>query len=173
MIIVGWTRYPPAATIATLTGYAHRLQYVGNSDSDYFDFLAAWWASGEREIVTVEHDIVPQPELIDEMLDCDRAWCAAMYPFEEHWLFGLGCTKFSLEIRQAMPDLFEQVAERTGGPHHPARHWCALDSHMQTLLNQKSGHTAHVHNRQEWIEHRNPEAPGAMKWRTHQACLLG
>ena len=103
MIVCGWTRYPPPATIATLSWYPHQLHYVGNSDFDYFDFLESWWTSSEREMVVLEHDIVPQRELIEEMLDCDRVWCAALYPFEEKWLFGLGLTKFSLPLRQAFP----------------------------------------------------------------------
>ena len=61
----------------------------------------------------------------------------------------------------------------SGGPHHPPKHWCALDAHMQNTLNRSSGQSCHVHNRQDLIEHRNPDAPGTMKWRTHTACLLG
>lgn len=171
MIVVGFTHELPAATQATLSWYPHQLKYVGNSDSDYFDLLEAWWASHERELVIVEHDIVPQKELIDEMLDCPRPWCAAMYPFEEKWLFGLGLTKFSLGIRQAMPTLFDEIAQNGGGV-HPPKHWCSLDAHMQNILNRASGQTACVHNHQEWIEHRNLEAPGTSKWRSHTACLL-
>lgn len=169
MIVCAWTRYPSPAALAVLSWYSHRLHYVGATDSDYFDFLAGWWASGEREIITLEHDIVPRRELIDEMRDCPRAWCGAMYPFEGTKLFGLGLTKFALEIRQALPNLFDLVAERSG-QHHPPKHWCSLDSHIQALLNQKSGHTAHIHDHPEWIEHLSED--GAVKWRSHTECLV-
>ena len=116
----------------------------------------------------LEHDIVPAPELIDEMLDCPRQWCAAMYPFEGTKLFGLGLTKFNIEMRKRLPNLFDEIAVLQGGPHHPPKHWCALDSHMQGILHHRSGEAVHIHDHPEWIEH----GDGGIKWRSHEACLV-
>lgn len=172
MIICGYTHELPAETLAVLKDFEHVLVDVSDSDHAYFDLLESWWTSTVLEMVTLEHDIIPKPQLLREILDCPRAWCAAMYPFEEHWLFGLGLAKFSLPVRQAMPGLFDEIAQNGGGA-HPPRHWCSIDAHMQNMLNRSSGHTACVHNNQALIEHRNPENPGAMKWRSHAECLLG
>lgn len=162
MIVCGWTRYPAPETLKAISKWPFTLAYVGGSETDYFDLLSHWWPSPEQEIVTVEHDIVPSPELIQEMLDCPRSWCAALYPFEQRALFGLGLTKFSLTIRRSLPNLFELIAP-IANDKHPARHWCLIDANMQNALNSHSGHTCHVHEGQ--IEHRNPI-------RSHVECRL-
>ena len=164
MIICGWTRYPPPATIAALSWYPHQLQYVGDRDDAYFDFLQQWWTSQEREIVTVEHDIVPQRELIEEMLNCERAWCSAIYQWEGGaTLQGLGLCKFSLSIRRAVPDLFDRIADKSDDT-HPPKHWCRLDAWIQRELERSSGETVCVHRRLDLIEHTDPN-------RSHATCF--
>jgi hypothetical protein len=170
-VVIGWTRYPAPEALQGISQWPMSLAYVGGSDSDYFDLLERWWKSNVWNLIVVEHDIIVKPELIQELLDCPRAWCPCLYPFEQHWLFGLGCTKFTKEIRQATPWLFDEIATMTGGRHHPAKHWCALDAHMQNLLSARSGETSHPHNRQDLIEHRGTEGVDLNKWRSHADCL--
>ncbi len=162
MIVVGYAHEIAPETKAALEGFEYVLAYVGDRDDAYFDLLQAWWVSNEWDVITLEHDIIPKPELLQELIDCPRAWCACLYPFEEHWLYGLGLTKFNLEMRQHLPGLFDEIAVLEGGPHHPPKHWCALDSHMQGILHARSGEAVHIHNRQDLIEQRVVEGHEAV-----------
>ena len=115
-------------------------------------------------MVVLEHDIIPQRELIEEMLNCERVWCSAVYQWEGGTtLQGLGLCKFSLPIRKAVPDLFDRVAECADDT-HPPRHWCRLDAWIQRILSTKSGQTVCVHSRLDLIEHTDPN-------RSHKTCF--
>ena len=162
MILVGYTHEIPEELSTTLLEFPHVLAYVGQSDEEYWELLNAWWASTEPDIVTVEHDIAVKPEGIRDLLHCPHWWCAAVYPFEDSEIFGLGCTKFSLPIREAVPDALEQVAKIEEPGKHPAKHWCSLDAWLQGVLT-KAGHTAHVHRVPGGVRHANAR-------RSHLAC---
>lgn len=152
MIVVGFTKPLSQATLDTLSLFPHQLTDVSGSDSDYFELLRSWWVSSEEDVITLEHDIEPQPQLIQELLDCHRPWCAALYDFENRHLFGLGLTKFNRVVRASVPDLFEQIAP-IANENHPPKHWCTLDAHSQNILHMQSGHAAHLHDHPEWIKH--------------------
>lgn len=160
MIVCGWTRYPSPQTLAAISAFPFTLADVCSSDEAYHELLSAWWSSTEQDLIVCEHDIEPSVELIQELLDCPRPWCAALYSFEERWLIGLGLTKFNLRIRTAVPDLFEQMATMED-EHHPPKHWCRVDARMQNLLAMQSGQSYHVH-----------EGPivHTSKLRSHVAC---
>jgi hypothetical protein len=160
VIVVGYARPLSKVTLDTLSLFPHQLKDVSGSDDAYFDLLQAWWASSEEDLIILEHDIEPTPEFVQEILDCHRLWCAAMYTFEDRYLYGLGLTKFNRRVRAAVPDLFEQIALLSDG-HHPSKHWCRLDAHMQNTLSMQSGEAAHLH--EGAIVHTNPI-------RSHVAC---
>lgn len=173
-IVVGWTRYPSPEAIQAISEWPFTLAYVGADESAYFALLSHWWKSDVRNLVILEHDIIPKREIVREIIDCPREWCPVMYAFEQHWLYGLGLVKFGLEMRRHTAWLFDEIATMSGGPHHPPKHWCALDAHMQNLLHARSGEATHIHNPgDEFIEHRGTEGTGLNKWRSHAACLLG
>ena len=152
MIVVGFTKPLSQDTLDALDAFPHVLTDVSGSDDAYFELLRSWWVSTEEDVVTLEHDIEPRPELIQELLDCHRPWCAALYDFEQRHLYGLGLTKFNRRIRAAVPDLFEQIALLENDK-HPRKHWCTLDAHMQNTLKMQSGDGVCLHDHPDWIKH--------------------
>ena len=124
--------------------------------------MTKWWKSDEPYVMTIEHDLVVPRQLIEEMLACPRSWCAAHYSFESGAIYGLGCTKFNVEIRRDVPDVFERIA-RTSDPFHPPMHWCSMDAWMRGVLEQ-----SHQHH-----PHRSHDLKHLSKVRGHLACLGG
>ena len=103
------------------------------------------------------------PAVIQELLDCKFSWCACWYPFEGGTIYGLGCTKFGLEIRQAVPDALDKVA-RISDSAHIRKHWCSLDAWLQTVLRKAGQAVDHHHH--VGIRHLSAQ-------RSHKACASG
>lgn len=162
MIVVGFTHELPEELSTTLLEFPHTLSDVSGSETLYFEVLSSWWSSTESELIIIEHDIGVQPEGIRDLLNCGQEWCAALYPFEGSEIFGLGLTKFSREIRQAVPDALDKVAAIEEPGKHCARHWCSMDAWLQGTL-REAGHTPHVHRVPGGVRHSNPR-------RSHLAC---
>ena len=160
MILLPFTKQPPAETLAAVAGLEHEQVFVGHSDTAYFELMSKWWKSDEPYIMTIEHDLKVPRKLIDEMLACQKVWCAAHYSFESGAIYGLGCTKFELPIRRAVPDVFDLIAARvtpitrrsTGAPWMP---W------MRGVLEQSWQHHAHSSH----------ELKHLSRVRGHLACL--
>jgi hypothetical protein len=161
MILLPFTHDVPAETLTAVATWPHLLADVSASDSAYFELLAEWWGSDERELMTIEHDIVVDVVGIREMLNCQEQWCAAWYPFEAGELYGLGCTKFARSIRLAVPDLFDRVGEISFTV-HPPKHWCSMDFLITHTVLRERGFTPHLH-RLDGIRHLS-------KVRSHVAC---
>lgn len=99
-------------------------------DSDsYWMLLKRQWDRREAFIV-LEHDILPWPGALEDLWRCREPWCAFGYHMGGHMGYAFGCTKFTTELMDAMPDIVDGL---------PDRHWFNLDSQFI--------HTAHrVHN---------------------------
>lgn len=160
MIIVPFTKEIPEETSIALFDFPHRLADVSGSDTAYFEVLSSWWSSSEPDIVIIEHDIGAGAASIRALLECPQSWCASWYPFEGQEIYGLGFTKFSLPIRQAVPDALERVGEMEEPGKHPAKHWCSMDAWLQGVL-RMHGQEPHIHRLP--IRHSNPR-------RSHVAC---
>jgi hypothetical protein len=161
MILLPYTHDHPADTMRAVANYEHLRADVSGSDTAYWELLSKWWESDEPDLLIIEHDIGVTPAVIQELLDCKFSWCACWYPFEGGTIYGLGCTKFALEIREAVPDAFDRVA-RIGNEIHPRRHWCSLDIFLRmTLMN--AGHQPCLH-RSNQIRHLSTQ-------RSHKGCL--
>jgi hypothetical protein len=144
VIVIGWTHEIPEETSAAILGFPHVLADVSGGETFYFNLLASWWASTEPDVLVIEHDIVVDEAAIHDLLDCPYPWCPAWYPFEGGEIYGLGCTKFSLPIRQAVPDALEQVGRIDQSPVHPPKHWCSMDAWLQGVL-MTAGQSPHLH----------------------------
>lgn len=144
MIIVPFTHEIPEATSVALFDYPHVLAYVGDSDTAYWELLAAWWASTEPDVLIIEHDIEVSAAGIKMLLDCEHSWCPAWYPFEGSEIYGLGLTKLSLPLRLAVPDAMEREGEIEEPGKHPKKHWCSIDAWLQGIL-REAGQVPHVH----------------------------
>jgi len=162
VIVVGYTHPLPEELSITLLQFPHTVVDVGGNDTAYWEFLNSWWHSNRDPLTVIEHDIGCTPEGVRDLQLCPHWWCAAMYPFEGSEIFGLGLTKFSLAIREAVPDALEQVGLIEEPGKHPRKHWCSLDAWLQGTL-RSAGFDAHVHRVPGGVRHANPR-------RSHVAC---
>jgi hypothetical protein len=144
VILIPFTHEIPEETSVAILDFPHVLAFM-DDDTAYWTLLAGWWKSDEPDIVIIEHDIGVSSEAISTLLACEHPWCASTYPFEGGEIHGLGFTKFSLPIRQAVPDALDIVAAIEQPGVHPAKHWCSLDAWLQGTLGN-AGHTPHVHS---------------------------
>jgi len=114
---------------------------VSGSSEAYFDLLHDLWGKGESFII-VEHDVVVHPTALQELEECKYSWCAFPTPYFNGQHVGLGCVKFGSLLLKRFPKAMDQVATMHD-PKHPPKHWCRLDTWLQTqvlLTNER-----HVH----------------------------
>lgn len=136
-IIVPYTVFPEVtADVLDFLNLPWSPVDVSGGDDHYFNLLSTYW-SRAQDLCVIEHDIVPTSETIDSLLTCPAPWCAAPYPYLHFPAYtGLGCTRFRAELMTDHPDLFAEVA-RMSNEFHPPRHWCSLDSFIQTVLSRR------------------------------------
>jgi len=84
---------------------------------DYRKLLRRLWQERES-VVLVEQDIIPWPGAIQELFACCGKWCGYSYsPYGvQH---GFGCTKFSSELMEMLPNMWAEPM-----------HWNKLDAHL-------------------------------------------
>ena len=103
-----------------------RPQFVGDSDTAYWDLLSELWRAGETFTV-VEQDIIVEPNTLSNLDACPKLWCCAPYPYLRSERYaGLGCARFHANLLRSQPDLLEHVGKYSDS-RHTARHWCTLD----------------------------------------------
>lgn len=121
----------PGATWVDVSG--HRF--------DYWRLLCDWW--GGDDLTIVEHDVAPEPWMLDELADCPEPWCYFRYDNHtdedaEAWKWGiLGCTRFSSRLMADVPDAVLNCEERW-------RDWHYLSSGLGKNL-RDAGYEPHVH----------------------------
>jgi hypothetical protein len=136
------------------------LYELSSSDAAYWEALTEWWQQ-PGDLVIVEQDIVPHPDVVAEMLGCPSGWCSSPFLVRaaprmrlwithdgvtsvrpplatpDRWLTdGLGCVKFSAALRQEFPE----AAVSVEGP------WWRLDTHLSQLL-RGYGLVPHLHEK--------------------------
>lgn len=99
---------------------------VSGDDNAYYRHMKRVWEVGE-DFINMEHDIVPWPGAIDELLDCQRPWC--FFGFQDRLpdlvrdadtaMFGL--VRFRASIMRELPSIW-----KTPEP----LHWRQLDLHF-------------------------------------------
>jgi hypothetical protein len=99
------------------------VEYVRMIDKEsYWRLLCDLWALGE-DVVIVEHDIIPWPGAIDELLKCPAGWCTYTYEMKEgfgvHHAFG--CAKLGATLMSELPDVWKNVG---------TTYWRTLDSQL-------------------------------------------
>lgn len=126
--------HPMTSEALDASGWPWEKRYVGDSDSAYWELLKELWTP-THDLCVVEHDIVVKRDTIALFEICPEPWCAAPYNFLGRGSYmGLGCVRFRSELIAKTPELIDQVGEMESGPLHPKRHWCSLDSFLQTRL---------------------------------------
>jgi len=80
-----------------------RTGHIDALPMDYAIKVRERW--GRTSMLFVEQDIVLRKEVVPSMRKCGKDWCVYRYPVasnEAPLRFGLGCTKFSLRLQQAL-----------------------------------------------------------------------
>lgn len=116
---------------------------VSGSDEAYWQLLADLWSKGAGFIV-VEHDVLVRPGALDELDRCHHPWCSFQVPYVGRVYAGLSCAKFSAALIARYPDALDVIAELSDEDHEP-KHWCRLDSWLQSHVLNPGGEIMHVH----------------------------
>lgn len=140
----GWTWI----ALAQLEGYPHlEIEHVPCWDElGYAEALAERWDEPVNWLV-VEHDIVPTPAAVAELLGCEEPVCAATYPLYDkrggiagNCTSGLGCTKVTAAARRAYP----------GRPAVPMTGWQHLGGEMHRRLGPYHVHDLTLDHHHWW-----------------------
>ena len=119
---------------------------VSGNEGAYLAYLKAVWGRGES-FINMEHDIVPWPGAVKELLGCGHPWC--FYGYDQ----GLdcaanGCAQFGLvrfksAIIGALPRVWEVYIDHHRYCHeHP---WRGMDVHFFRYARER-GHYPHQHH---------------------------
>lgn len=125
-------------------GHVALLDQLEERDDAYYDSLVSWWDEPE-DLIIVEQDMVPANGVIQEMLECNGDWCTSPYLVAGVTLIhlGLGCVKFSEQLRRDVPDAARE-AGIPRGEDEPFGTWKMLDARLAPVL-QRAGYHPHLH----------------------------
>ena len=127
----------PRVTNATLTPPGAAVLDVEvdvlGSDYAYYELMKELWVAQETFVV-VEHDVVPEDALSQELWGCPEDYCSPT-------LVGLPCVKFGARLLQRWPGLFDDM-----GPVP----WGVLDSRLIAALAARGLSQRHRHHGRVW-----------------------
>lgn len=146
-------------TLQWLDGVGSDIDMVRIRPDDVGGYARAFakrWNLG-TQLIVIEQDILPGPEMLSGLLWCQRPWCAhEYYCGTENLAYGLGFCRFSAGIQAARPSLGEQAGkDHRGRP--GTRHWIGLNERVISLM-QHFGHDVHIHQPQVTHLHEYPVA---------------
>jgi hypothetical protein len=138
---------------------------VGASDTAYSELVAKLWAAGESFLL-LEHDVLPTPELLDEMWACESAWCAGfawrysgpVYPGETKPQYPIRQRETALFLSKFAADLLRRTPNVIGGVRV---RWPMLDLALLPTLRQ-SGAEPHLHGPVTHLHQQHPAWAAAM-----------
>jgi hypothetical protein len=128
-------------TMAALLWYLPHTTFVDcrGSEWDYLTYFQDRWAEGET-FISIEHDVVPAPGMIDELWRCPHDWCVTSYEGPPaNGCPVLGCVKFSSAFIQALPDVWK--TRRDNPDWHAGTMpfaWQALDFWLEEYRNTQN-----------------------------------
>jgi hypothetical protein len=114
-------------------------RYVGDDNQHYWRVMCEEW--GRDDLWVLEHDVIPHDTVRSEFESCPMPWCAYGYDDICHpecmdaWDNVLGCTRFSKELQEAVPDAVTNAS---------IKDWHNLCDGIGRNL-RKAGHTQHWH----------------------------
>jgi hypothetical protein len=117
-------------------------------DWAYNDYLIEVWAKG-KDFINFEHDIVPWPGAIQELLACPYPWCFFGYQDQVKDLAASGAAMFGLvrfraPILTALPQVWTDRKAMGEGPEGWPVPWRGMDTHFFTYATQR-GYRPHQH----------------------------
>lgn len=139
---------------------------VSSGPFAFYGAMYSWWDRAlERHegIATIEHDVVCRSDVVEAFENCSEPWCVFGYAdichveCMEGWRNELGCTRFSAELIQAVPDALSTPPLGNSG--HPItwdwHNMCdGLGNHLRA-----AGFTHHWHF--PWVDHHHMRMPSA------------
>lgn len=139
-VVVPYSRHAFGTTVVLRgDGIEPRLELCNQEDS-YYKLMVKLWAEHEQ-FITVEHDVMPWPGAIQQLWDCPEPWCGNTYYMRgKLGVVAFGCTKFSVELIDKMPWIWELVARPAnfdGSLEEPdplRTHWAVLDGLWRDLV---------------------------------------
>lgn len=127
----------PAALALRKEGVFFELVLM-HDDISYSKFLCDLWKAKES-FVLIEHDIVPWPGAIRQLIGCPKLWCSYQYPLAPYKLRpALGCMKVKDTVINHYPSLHLEHS-------WSGRHWSQMDGPVCSALENSVGKT-HIHN---------------------------
>ena len=102
----------------------------------YYDVLVGEWercAKEERDLIVVEHDVIPTSAAFRQFDQCRCNWCSNPIWVGAHHAHCLGLVRFRKELICSWPDLVRVAGDQ---PCHgyPKRHWQRLDNRVLNEL---------------------------------------
>ncbi len=119
---------------------------VSGNPFGYQEHLQARWDEGAT-FVNMEHDIVPWPGALQELVACPRNWCFFGYLADIDFVatnaapFGL--VKFGASLIAAMPDVWELMSRRFA---NDPTAWAMCDIHLAEYARERGLFTPHQHS---------------------------
>jgi hypothetical protein len=109
-IFVPFTKVQPWTLVAMLWYLQHTTFVdVSGDDWDYVKFFEQRWAE-RKTFISVEHDVVPGPGVLDSMWGCSEPWCVSTYigppPPPPSVAPFFGVIKFTTDLMQALPKIW-------------------------------------------------------------------
>lgn len=86
-------------TLLSLTAASFEVEYRDTSASDtaYAAFIMELWGDGDGFAI-VEADMAFPPEALQRLVECERSYCAGVYPWSTQLGPALGFTKFGTSL---------------------------------------------------------------------------
>lgn len=149
-----------AATQVALLGYQYEKVDVSADDFAYYRHFAQRWAQ-RQTWVNVEHDCVPWPGALEELMRCPEPWCTFEYSLpclrerpmhHPTSTVPLGCTKFGADLMAGTLDMWEEPLV-----------WWVVDGRVTTAA-RAAGFEVHQHhpgivNAAPWLVAMSPIEP--------------
>lgn len=111
----------------------------------YQEHLKECWERGEG-FVMLEHDVVPWPGAVQDLLECPWPWCFFGYlagiDFVENGAAPFGLVRFTAEFIAATPDVWTQMRSRYEGCPDP---WRMCDIHLGDYMRGRGLFRPHQH----------------------------
>lgn len=138
ILIPGLSENCPAVKALREEGIDFRFIDVSDDDFAYGRLMTDLWDKKEGFII-LEHDVVPWPGALTELMFCDHPYCAYRYSYTPHnQISALGCMKFSQWVVNKFPDLPQNK-------NWSETRWSELDYEIVHPLRELVGFNIHHH----------------------------
>lgn len=131
LFVVSAVPNPPALLALRMEGF-DPVPLDTAPDFAYGHHFTHLWNEG-KPFITVEHDVVPWPGAIDQLMACPEPWCTHRFPNGANLIVSFGIGKYT--PRGPAPESWSRVAD--------GRY---LDGEVLPYLQRELGYRPHVHD---------------------------